>query len=327
MNRAPQQVRIGYFGKLPARSDFIKAADNLALVGLLDGWLAEVMSELTGEPRWKLHYDALAPLPFAIVGTRSRQAIAGRILASHDQSQRRFPFLMLSAVAVGIPAAFVAISPLVLAGLWCEQQALGDRLLCDGDPAAALRQVTGSVVAVAPEHPSHGQRLAQFSSGQTLAGLDGMLGAAGFIGQARQLILAIGLLLLPVRENAGQALEKSLALPLPAHCADAQLVASYWLQLIAPFLLHADVELALFFTHAPRGPALVIGFCGAAPQALRAVIDPGFASLHVIGFDDLAWVDEHAAADHRLQQLDACLAQPGLSLHAACMLFRQTFDT
>ena len=47
----PQQVRLGYFGKIPARGDFIKACDNHALVQLLDDWLAQVMSALTVEPR------------------------------------------------------------------------------------------------------------------------------------------------------------------------------------------------------------------------------------------------------------------------------------
>lgn len=327
MTRPPQQVRIGYFGKLPAHSDFIKAADNLALVGLLDSWLAAVMNQLTAEPRWKLHYDALRPLPFAIVGTRSRQAIAGLILASQDQSQRRFPFLMMSAIDVAEPAAFVDLCPLVLAELWHQQQALSDQLLAGGDPASTLRQVSASVVAVAPEQPAHGLCLQHFCASQTLAGLEGMLGAAGFAGPVRQLIVALGLLLLPVREHAGQALEKSLCLPLPLARTEAHLVASYWLQLIAPFLRHADLELALFFTSGAQGPALVLGFCGAAPQALRAVIDPAFASAHLIDFDDMGWVAEHSASDARLQQLDAWLSQPGLSLQSAGTLFRQTFDS
>ena len=73
---APQLARVGYFGKIPARSDFVKAGDNHALAELLDSWLADTMTELTSEPRWKLHYDAMRPLHFAFVGTRSRHATA-----------------------------------------------------------------------------------------------------------------------------------------------------------------------------------------------------------------------------------------------------------
>ena len=74
MKRLPQNVRIGYFGKLPSRADFIKATNNLALANLLDGWLAEVMNLLSVDPRWKINYDAMRPLQFAFVGTRSRRA-------------------------------------------------------------------------------------------------------------------------------------------------------------------------------------------------------------------------------------------------------------
>jgi type VI secretion system ImpM family protein len=60
-----QLARIAYFGKLPARADFIKAAEHPAVLQLLDSWLAEVMNALSSDPRWKLHYDAMLPLDFA----------------------------------------------------------------------------------------------------------------------------------------------------------------------------------------------------------------------------------------------------------------------
>ena len=55
MKRPPQSVRIGYFGKLPTRGDFIKATNNLALANLLDGWLAEVMNLLSEDPLWNIN--------------------------------------------------------------------------------------------------------------------------------------------------------------------------------------------------------------------------------------------------------------------------------
>ena len=98
MKRGAQTARIGYFGKLSTRADFIKAADNLALASLLDGWLAEVMNLLSADPRWKLNYDAMPPLDFAFVGTRSRRAVAGHLATSSDLSTRRYPFLSMSAI-------------------------------------------------------------------------------------------------------------------------------------------------------------------------------------------------------------------------------------
>ena len=63
MMRAPTASRIGYFGKIPSRGDFVKRhattrADQGA--GRLAG--RRSMDLLPADARWKLHYDALAPL-------------------------------------------------------------------------------------------------------------------------------------------------------------------------------------------------------------------------------------------------------------------------
>ncbi|MDC8755998.1 type VI secretion system-associated protein TagF [Janthinobacterium fluminis] len=325
MKRAPQRVRIGYFGKLPAHGDFIKACGNTALVTLLDQWLAEVMNLLKAEPRWKLLYDAMRPLQFAFVGTRSRCAIAGRIAASSDQSQRRFPFLAMSALDVGEPARFVARSPLALAGLWQRLDSLAGAVGAAADPGPALLALAAGVVDVEPDGAGHDGEFAAFAERHTLSGLDAMLASAGFAGPARQLIMALGLLLQAVRDNGAARLEKSLVLPVPADAARRCLVAAFWLHLIAPFLQQADFELALFFTERQGGAVMVIGFCGADPHTLLAIIDPAAGIERHIDFESMEWVDERVRADARLQQLAACLARPQLSLRSAHELFHETF--
>ena len=111
MIRNGAQERNGYFGKIPARSDFIKVAHDAVLMGVLDDWLAQVMTRLPAAARWKLHYDAVAPVSFAFVGPKRRHALAGHVVASRDQSGRRYPFLMMRTLEVSDPAAFVALCP------------------------------------------------------------------------------------------------------------------------------------------------------------------------------------------------------------------------
>ncbi|CDG84031.1 type VI secretion system-associated protein TagF [Janthinobacterium agaricidamnosum] len=325
MMRGPQQVRIGYFGKIPARSDFIKAADNIALVTLLDQWLAEVMNLLTSEPRWKLNYDAMAPLDFAFVGTRSKRSIAGRIVASSDQSQRRFPFMTMSVLEVAEPDGFLPCSPLVLAGLWQRLGRLSSGILAQDDPGPALHALAANVLEIAPGAPVHAAGFAGFLESQTLHGLQTMLASPGFPVTLRQLMLGLGMLLEPVRHSASQRLEKSLVLPLPRAPEARLLAASFWLHLIAPFLRHADFELVLFITDIKDDAVLVIGFCGADPHALQALIDPSAAAERQIVFDRLEWVEHQVAADPALQHLSACLAQDQLSLASAHALFCATF--
>lgn len=320
MRRPPQQTRVSYFGKIPACADFIKAADNLALVGLLDQWLAEVMNLLTAEPRWKQHYDALRPLHFAFVGTRSKRAIAGHLIASADQSQRRFPFMMMSVLDIAQPQAFVPRAPLVLASLWSELEQMGAAVLAAGDPAPPLRALAGAVIELDPEAAAHQRAFADFLDGASMASLDAQLDGVSL----RRAMLALGLLLRPVRRSGVLQLSKSLALPLPRAPGQRYLVAAFWLELIAPFVQQADFELALFCLETQGAHALVVGFGGAAPETLLAMIDPQRAGQQV-GFGQTGWVEALAAAEPAVLKLAACLEQERLSLRSAHALFHETF--
>ena len=197
MRRPAQVARIDYFGKIPARADFIKASHNPALVGLLDDWLAEVMNLLTAEPRWKQHYDATRPLHFAFVGTRSRRAIAGHIVASGDASQRRYPFLAMSAIDVDAPEAFLPCSPIVLAPLWCELGRLAAGVLDASEPEPCLQALAAATFTFDAGAVGHGLAFTQFLDGHNVSGLEALLGHT----PVRRTILGLGLLLQPVRRS------------------------------------------------------------------------------------------------------------------------------
>ncbi|SDF45898.1 MULTISPECIES: type VI secretion system-associated protein TagF [unclassified Duganella] len=321
MSRGPQAARIGYFGKLPSRADFIKAAHNVALASLLDDWLADVMNLLSTDPRWKLNYDAMQPLNFAFIGTRSRRAIAGYLAASSDSSQRRYPFLAMSSIEVDVPSGFIASSPLVFAPLWDELKQLGADVLSVADPEAALQTLSATHIHIDPADAQHGKIFLDFLERHNIGALEAMLSSAS----VRQTILAIGLLLQPVRRSGAGRLDKSLVLPLPQPGRQRYLVAAFWLDLIAPFLLHADFELSLFLADLAGQPSLVIGFGGAAPETLAAIIDPHSAAEHQIRFDYAGWVDELIAGDPVVQKFSAYLEQGRLSLRSAQALFHETF--
>ena len=318
MMRAVTPGRIGYFGKIPARSDFIKLADDIPLMGVLDDWLADVMQRLPADARWKINYDALAPVSFAFVGPRRKHAIAGHVVASRDQSGRRFPFLMMRTLEVTDPAAFVSRCPLALDPLWSYFDATAPKVLAAADPAPQLHAIPEAAVDL-DEHAE--VALATFLATGTISSLAALLGR----GDARELILALGLLLQPVMQSNSADLEKSLVLPLPEHPGARYPVAAFWMELIAPFLRRADFDLALFITRLDQRPALVVGFCGAAAQALHAIIDPLVARRQQVSFADTAWVGEQLGIDVDVRALASYLDQPQLPLKLARELFLQTF--
>lgn len=318
MMRAPTPGRIGYIGKIPTRSDFIKAAQDTPLIGVLDNWMAQVMSQLPTDARWKINYDAMAPVSFAFVGPRRKHAIAGHLVASSDQSGRRFPFLMMRTLEVNDPAQFVSRCPLVLEPLWSRLEGLAQDVIGTADPSPQLQAIPETVIDLDEQS---GNALATFLATGTVNSLGALLCRT----DVKQLVLAVGLLLQPVMQSGAADLQKSLVLPLPLNGDARYAVASFWMELIAPFLAKADFELALFITQIEFKPVLVVGFSGAAASTLHAIIDPLVAREQQISFADTSWVDEQEGVGIDVRALASYLDQPQLPLKLARQLFLQTF--
>ncbi|HWW08148.1 type VI secretion system-associated protein TagF [Collimonas sp.] len=325
MSAGEKLANIGYFGKIPSRGDFIKATDNVPLVSILDEWLAQAMDLLSAEPRWKIAYDAVSPLHFAFIGPRSRRAIAGHLIASNDQANRRFPFLAVSTMEIDEPQDFTAKSPMAFARLWNRLEAQASEVVAATDPALSLQNLTATGIPLQLGSGAYHAAFTDFMEIQTIGGLENMLRNAGFKGSLRHLILALGILLQPVMASSSSRLEKSLVMPLPDDPMYRNLVASYWLHLITPFLLRGNFELATFVTRINDQPSMVIGFSGASPRTLQALMDPQVALDHHISFEDASWVEDQVKSDYSITKIASYLAQPTLSLKSAHDSFRDVF--
>jgi len=317
MNRAVTPVHVGYFGKLPTRGDFVRASASPALLKVLDDWLSEAMDLMSANARWKLAYDAAAPLHFAFVGPRRRHAIGGHIVASSDESSRRYPFLMACAMEIAEPAAFLPNTPLVFSRLWNRLETLTAGVRNAGDPAAPLQAASSQPIELDLRTAAYEPAFDDFLEVQTLGAVDALLGHAGFGVSTRQVLLALGMLLQPVLTSGSGRLDKSLVLPLPEDAVHRNLMAAFWMHVIAPFLARADFELALFLTRLDAKPALVVGFSGASALTLRTLIDPQADLDHLIAFSDLEWVEDQVDGDYAVRKLSAYLAQGSLSLKSA----------
>ena len=325
MSRTLTAAPVGYFGKIPSRGDFVKGGANPALIKVLDDWLAQAMDLMSSDARWKLQYDAVAPLYFAFMGPRRRQAIAGYIVASSDQSQRRYPFLTVTSVDVADPAPFVPNAPLVLSRLWRHLETASSSVTSAPEPTEALQSAAAQSIDVDLQASAYDAAFEDFLALNTVGSLDQMLAQSGYVGAVRQVLLALGLLLQPVMVSSSSRLDKSLVLPLPNDPMYRNLVAAFWMHLITPFLARADFELALFITRLAQRPALVLGFSGASAATLRAIMDSQAGLDRHIDFDELEWVEPQVDADYAIKKLSTYLAQPTLSLTAACSSLHAAF--
>lgn len=317
MTRAPHLDRIGYFGKIPARSDFVKVAHDAPALSMLDDWLAAMMQRLPSSARWKIDYDAMAPVSFVFAGPARKHAVAGHLVASHDAPGRRFPFLMMRTLDVADPPAFVSRCPLAFAPLWTFLETMAPQVLAAADPDQHLQDISEALIPLGEADSA----LAGFLATGTVSSLSRLLGEH----EASRIILALGLLLQPVMHSKPTQVDRSLVLPLPEDLALRAQVAAFWLELVAPFVRRTGFDLALFFTRQDGNPVLVIGFCGAAAQTLRGIIDPLVGREQQVRFDDTAWIDEQLGLDVDVRALASYLDQPQLPLKLARDLFLKTF--
>ncbi|WP_028104393.1 type VI secretion system-associated protein TagF [Pseudoduganella violaceinigra] len=310
--------RIAYFGKLPDWGDFVRSPGDQVLVELMDQWLAGVMQRLSGNPRWRQHYDACPPLDFAFAGTRSRQVVSGHLLASRDQSARRFPFACMAVHQVAKPRDFLPFSPLALAPAWSA--------LAQTAAAAARVPDEGMLPAPAPDMELAQEALEAFLSGACLASLEACLAPRPGEMPMRRLMLALGLLLSPLRLRGAPVPSRCLALPLPLEASMRPQVAAFWMTLAAPLLAQQDLEIAMFLAPLAGQPALVLGLDGANPASLHGVIDPEAGQEGMVMLGDCAWVEGALQGAAPLLRLAACLEQGQLGLPTAIQLFQETFS-
>lgn len=333
------QLQLAYFGKLPSRGDFVKSPNQTQLLDTLDRWLSQAMEMLAEDPGWKTVYDAWQPVQFAFLGSQSRLAIAGTVMASNDQSSRRFPFLAAAALEIDQPLPFIARSPLALTRLWTRASHQMQELVSAADPAEGLRNLaqTQFAVEIGAGAQAYDASFKDFIEFQTVAGLEQMLRADGQTLCLRRTLVALGILLEPVMSAGTSRLDKGLTLPLPSDPVYRSLVASFWLDLVSGFLKRGDFELSLFLGRVGnettgqgqgqrgRSERLVIGFNGASSRTLHGIMSPLAYGEVNIDIDDPQWVDQHAGSRYGVAKLSSYLEQPQLSLRAALDTFREVF--
>jgi type VI secretion system protein ImpM len=326
MSRQLSPVTLAWFGKLPARGDFVRSAGQGPLTQILDRWLTQGMELVAADTRWKLAYDQVAPAHFAFLGTQGRVALAGHLSASSDASGRRFPFVMAGMFDVPTPGqGFLACSPTALARLWTRLEALSRQACAPGTELGALfAEVSSNPLEVDAEPDRYAASFADFLGIQTLGGLEAQLRQAGHTLSLRQTLLAIGLLLQPVVTQGVSQLERGLLLPAPQDPLYRPLVCSLWLALITPFLARHDCELAVFVRSAPQHQ-LVLGFNGASARTFRALFDPEAAREDLIAVAEADWVEELVGQSYGVRKLSSHLEQPDLPLQVAFDGFLETF--
>lgn len=328
-----------YFGKLPSRGDFVRSAAGAPLIHKLDAWMSQMIELMSEDTRWKLVYDAAAPVHFAVLGALQKLGLVGHLAPSQDSAGRRFPFMRAAVMNVDDPAGMLSYFPMAVMPMWRALQkdvhAVGQAetfseallsavpvpapsesaFLCENYlDASAIHTLDQLALWVLQSAPPPSEGFAPGAQPQAPAGFD-----------VRQTLLALGMLLQPVRTQGPTGLSKGLILPLPLEPQRQASVMAFWTALIAPFFRGTHAELMFLVCTLKHGSQLLVGFHGLSPVSLRAALDTDFAAQENILVTDAGWVEEWIETDVGLRKLSTVLQDTSLSWSSATDLFHEVF--
>jgi type VI secretion system protein ImpM len=160
----PPGARLGFYGKLPARGDFLTRRLPRGFVEPWDQWLQEAIAASRaglGDDWLALYLEAPIWRFVLAAGLCGEAAVAGIVMPSVDRVGRYFPLTLAAtlptgsapaAVAQGVVGWFAALEDLALtalddgADLDAFDAAVAAAALPDLPPSAAARQHGGAVV-------------------------------------------------------------------------------------------------------------------------------------------------------------------------------------
>ncbi|HCY62700.1 MAG TPA: type VI secretion system-associated protein TagF [Oxalobacteraceae bacterium] len=314
-----------YFGKIPARGDFVKSAAGIKVISLIDNWVAQGMEMLLAEPGWKNYYDSAGIIDFLFIGTHKKHGISGQMMPSKDASSRRFPFIAATLFELDDALEFLPLSGLILERHGNHLRALVQHAVKTLDATDVLAGLNEVQLDPEADYQQIGDAYHAYLGATSLDGMTKSLGLAGADTSLRHMIMALGYLLQPMLTTYSIAPQKGLSLPLPRDPSRLALAKSFWLDLIGTFLSRGELELSIFSCTHFGNPKLIMTFNGVPPNIYRALFDEQAAAEYLIDISQSAWVEECAMQDLSTIKLSSYLSHGDLTLKQVVDTFRQCF--
>ena len=313
-----------YFGKCPARGDFVRSSGQHAMIGVLDEWVTKALEIHAESNKGANHsadnyfdYDQMAGLSFVFCNPKMPVALTGYLTASHDASKRRFPLITGYRLQLKQPERFIENAPILLDSLWQNSRHKNEQVTMITD-AQEVMQLLDQVATFSWDVTAKYQ---VYLSHNTVDQAAKSLQQQQY--QFAQSLIALGLLLQPIVSQGVKKLNKVLLLPLTTE-SKTNLMATFWLDLICIFIKGQNIELSVAIWNRPQ-PMLLVGFQGADIVGLSQMMQNNMYSDHWVHIADASWVDSYLENDAGLATFEQVLCDPQITLLEAIQLFKKIF--
>lgn len=335
-----ESLPLVYFGKLPARGDFIRARSHINETNDIDTWVSQALTASEYLlPKALLPKDALTEhsletnplkngaikentaLYFSHIDTTANKIVTGVLIPSHDSNQRRYPLIGFGLMYHDKPKSWMNYVPIKSLSLWDDVYDALINAKSQTDTAKVMEDLNNCSLTIDQNASTHYYNFINTTTLQDIAGLMS-IDKAHLIQQ----IIATGLLFLPTYSKGFHGLNKSISWTLPAERAPAIYMATFWHDLIHGFYQPHQLQLNTYLYRTSAHYQLLLSFTEPDSQLLSQLLThKNILPADWVSIGDSGWTQSYIDEDIGLTRFNKILLQDDLYLYDTRQLFKQIF--